>query len=91
MTFVSGFALLLRSKLIQTQQLELAERVCPINLDAGSILTQIESWTADLGFLSFHTCGSAGPLVQQYIMKQEKIWVLPWKSNSSPGCDEGLG
>lgn len=63
MTFVSGFALLLRSKLIQTQQLELAEHVCPINLDAGSILTQIESWTADLGFLSFHTCGPAGSLV----------------------------
>lgn len=32
-------ALLPRSKLVQTQQLGPAEHVCPINLDAGSILT----------------------------------------------------
>ena len=43
MTLVSSSTPLLRSKLIQTQQLGLAEHVCPINLDAGSILIQIES------------------------------------------------
>jgi len=63
MTLVSGPALLLSNKLFQTEQLGLAEHVCPINLDAGSILTQTESWTADLGVLSFHTCGPVGPLV----------------------------
>jgi len=43
MTLVSGPALLLSNKLFQTEQLGLAEHVCPINLDAGSILTQTES------------------------------------------------
>lgn len=43
MTLVSGFALLLKSKLFQAQQLGLAERVCRISSDASSVLTQIES------------------------------------------------
>jgi len=51
MTLISSSIPLLRSKLIQTQQLGLAEHVCPVNLDAGSILIQIESWTADLGWV----------------------------------------